>query len=261
MQFVCYLDDSMDTGGNVQALSGYLSTLEGWLLFEKHARTVLQNYEVQQLRGKDFHNGHKDFKGWDGIKKSRFVNDLYKVVGEYIIHGLNSIVHIPDFDSAKKYNKDLENISPICLAFGQAVFSATQKDFLDKFRHVNFDICFKVESGHNNNGNIDRYFNWLKDIWPSNTHKLESLEFIGKDQCIAIQLADFLAFHGRREADNWASTQFRQKHSTGDAMKIMTKYVFHRHDRFFHYSDRAKKRNIALDDTFAALFVPQGGLK
>lgn len=60
-------------------------------------------------------------------------------------------------------------------------------------------ISFIVEEGHNNNAEIEKYFYKLRK------HEMyqgiaREISFVGKDDSIAIQLADFFAFHSRRSS-------------------------------------------------------------
>ena len=67
------------------------------------------------------------------------------------------------------------------------------------------DLSFIVETGHKNDGDLVKVFNIVKKALERKDgmgHKLKSISFADKKSCVAIQMADFLAYHvGRRVAD------------------------------------------------------------
>ena len=139
-------------------------------------------------------------------------------------------------------------MSPLGIAFVSAIHAVLYKDILSKLND-GFDVSFFVELGNKNNGNIERYFKWLKEQ-PVFGERLGVLALVSKSDCRAIQLADFLAFHGRREADQWAKNGYTEQFSKGPAMQIMVSHIYHRHNRL--YDDGS---GISLADPF---FVPDG---
>ena len=69
-------------------------------------------------------------------------------------------------------------------------------------------ISFLVESGNNNNSEIEQFFQRMSKQ-PAFGGALRSISFVAKNSCRAIQLADFFAFYGRRHMRNaellWAT--------------------------------------------------------
>jgi hypothetical protein len=62
-------------------------------------------------------------------------------------------------------------------------------------------ISFLVESGNNNNSEIEQFFQRMSKQ-PAFGGALRSISFVAKNSCRAIQLADFFAFYSRRHMRN-----------------------------------------------------------
>jgi hypothetical protein len=264
----CYLDDSDNHEGPSMGIAGFVSFTDDWLEFEREVEPYLQRYGVDVLRGKDFQNGHNAFKGWDGPKKADFVEGLFQIAGHRIISGVNSVVSKKFFSEQKKINSDLSNLSPLGLAFASAVLSTVSKDLIGSLDFSGQSISFVVELGNTSNQNLVKYFKWIKDNIEINNISLGDIRFVGKKDCRAVQLADFLAFHGRREADRWEESSFVDKESRGHAMAIMHKYVMIRHNRFrsngnpIPWVDLPRfEEGIEIPDEHNVIILPKGGLK
>lgn len=229
----CYLDDSDNDRGPVMALGGYVQTDITWTSFEVAAGELLSRYQVKTLHGKDFDAGRGPFKHWPGSKKATFVDDLYRIAGAHSIVGAISVVDKEDFKNLRAVG-EFSNLSPLGVAFSSLVSNMILKDFADWPMGEDLRVSFVVESGHQNNGNLVRYFDWLKKN-PIFSNRLGTISFTGKHDCVAIQLADFLAFHTRKAAQGWRVAGYPKEMPTGNALDIMQKYAPHRLNR--HYGD------------------------
>lgn len=258
----CYLDDSNNSSGPSLGIAGFLSHVDYWEALERAVEPILSGYNVSLLRGKDFHNGHNDFKNWDGPKKRQFVDDLFSVAGRYIICGINSTINKGYYKKLKAQDRTLSNLSPLGAAFASAVTALAAKDIPN---HPAFHpverLSFVVESGNNSNNNLPKYFHWLKKNWGFPGVPLGDLRFVEKRDCRAVQLADFLAFHGRREADRWAKEGYPPAQYINPAMVEMLKFVQVRNNRL--YDDG---RGMRIGNPFVpqehenALILPARGL-
>ena len=260
--FTCYLDDSDNKLGPSMGIAGYVAHTNEWIEFERNVGAFLDERHINTLRGKDFHNGHNDFKNWSGADKRDFVEQLYSISSRYIISGINSIVNKRDFERLKRKNIEFKNLSSLGVAFASAVQALTQKDIIPQLSKNGNIISFIVESGNKNNQNLVRYFEWLKTKWPDQRVNLGEISFVDKHDCRAIQLADFLAFHGRRQGDDWARSDYIDQSATGDAIKIMKRYILHRHCRFYgpHDPEALSWFGQVADDK-SGMFLPVRGLR
>lgn len=260
--FVCYLDDSDNTFGPAMGIAGYYTSVEAWIKFEREVEPFLKSWGISVLRGKDFHNGHNDFKDWDGDKKSIFVDELFTVAKRHVISGVNSTVDKSYFRKLRVSEPSLKNISPLGVTFGSAVFAITTKYHAQRIPADILRVSFIVERGNKNNDDLVRYYHHLKTNFPY-PERLGALSFVDKHDCRGIQLADFLAFHGRREADRWYAGRHDEKFSSGDAMKIMTKHIYVRHNRMYDNGQPLTQSDMSsgIPDVMNAFAIPKGGLK
>lgn len=197
----CYLDDSDTVGSSVATIAGYIASAENWKRLEDHLDEVCKRYGVGILHAKEFHDTKGDFKNWSALKKMRFIDDLY-ANAKLITFGISSSCS-KAWSEIKKQHKAHAQTSLYRLMFSNVVLTLTFNNPLAA--HIRGQgISFLVESGHNNNADIEQYFHKVR------TQKnyegcLKSLSFVSKDSSRAIQLADFLAFHSRRHAALYAA--------------------------------------------------------
>jgi hypothetical protein len=90
-------------------------------------------------------------------------------------------------------------------------------------------VCFKLESGHENNRELEKQFYDIRERHKLE-HALRSICFVPKDNCRAIQVADLIAFYSRRHGAVLESVQGAQssKISPGTMLNIMTERIPHR---------------------------------
>lgn len=259
--FNCYLDDSDNDVGPNMGIAGYVAPVLKWRSFEAEARTFLARNFVSRLHAKDFHRGHHDFKGWSGARKAAFVHELYEVASRHVTSGVSCIVNKSDYAKIRDKDPGLENLSPLGVAFASCVMNLCYKDHLASMQPSEIPLSFIVELGNKNNGNLIKYFKWLKDNWSKNAPPLGTISFVAKEDSVAIQLADFLSFHVRRESDRWAKTGYKDFASRGHTMQIIeASPLLHRHNRIY---DNGKPFEILTEfqlfDNLNAFFVPDRG--
>ncbi len=251
---VCYLDDSDNDQGPVMGVAGYVSFVDKWVDFERAVEPFLQSFGVDVIRGKDFHHGKGCYKGWDGHQKRDFVDGLYGIAGECVIGGVNSVVQKSWLAENRKTRPAQKFLSPLGTAFGNCLASLMYKDAVSLMPN-DIRLSVLVEFGNSNNGNILKYWNWIKQNWEPLPRPLGSLQFVDKHSCRAIQLADFPAFHGRREGEKWDREGHPEIENEGYALETMIKYIPHRHNRYF----KNESATGLSADRSNALFVPLDG--
>ncbi len=194
--FACYLDDSDDKNSLVATLAGYVATIENWRAFEVEAEPIFERYGVDILHTKDLHNTRGEFKGWTYLKKSSFVEELYDAASKYVPFGAAVSARKSLIKKWKRERPKNSQVSPHGFCFGSIMHLVVHNHTLrDEVRRQK--VSFLVESGHNNNGEIERYFHkWKADRMYRDY--VGSISFVGKRDSRAIQLADFFAFHARR---------------------------------------------------------------
>jgi hypothetical protein len=224
--YVTYLDDSDADGSRVQTLAGYVAPLEAWRRFELLANAVCDSFNVSIIHAKDFEGTKGDFKGWSLKKKRDFIDLIYTAAEYNIPFGISrSILK----DEYRKRQAELglnKSASAYGVAFSSIIFTVIRDNTLSP-QILQEGMSFIVESGHNNNEELQNHFHLVKD------HEifvgaLRSLTFADKKSSRAIQLADFFAFYSRRAAS--------KSEKVGAPVPLETHYkrFFHRVPHFQH---------------------------
>lgn len=197
---ICYLDDSgTDKAAPVLTMAGYVGTYTGWALFEQDARKTFDNFGVKVLHGKKFNDTKDDFEKWPRRKKETFAAHLYWDLRKVAEFGVSASMKKTAFAKAKSIGEH-PNESPYGYCFrqilDQIMFSAVMKIAATR----GGTISFVVEAGNKNNYDVLRIFNEQK--WSPRhlgvDRVMKSVSFADKTSSIALQMADFLAFHARR---------------------------------------------------------------
>ncbi len=229
--FVCYLDDSDNALGPVMTIAGYYTSLDSWAKFEPVADNFLNSYGVEVLRGKDFRSGHKSFKNWPLRKKLQFVDELYFLAKEYLVEGVCSSAQKKEWLQIKAHYSGYQNMSPLGLCFATVISGILTKSMVWPQIFAS-KLSFIVEEGNKNNGNLVNYFNYLKKSDDKLRNVLGSITFVGKRDCRAIQIADFLAFHGRLVCERWEKEGYTLEWGRkGGVEETILRYVRHRFNR------------------------------
>lgn len=196
--FVCYLDDSDAEQSAILTLAGYVAPLSSWEAFEAEADPIFANYGVPILHAKEFHDTKDAFKGWSGVKKNSFVDELYAVARRSVSFGISRSIHKKTYKERQFETGLNKSMSAYGVLFSAIMVAVSRQNSLAKLVQEQ-GLSFIVESGHNNNEEIEQYFHRFKN-WEMFDGVVRSLSFSGKAESRAIQLADFYAFYSRREA-------------------------------------------------------------
>ena len=194
--FVCYLDDSDDDQSRVSTLAGYVARVSAWERYEEHASLVYQRYKVGEIASaKELHNGHGPFKGWPLAKKWQFVDDLFN---GFDLFGIGHSVDKISFAKMKAsgWSGIGPNMSKLGIAMAGTMHALLRGNVYSGYIQ-HHKLSFVVETGHRNNGNIEKYFHIAKSNALYADH-LGGIQFWGKKDFKALHLADFLAFYLRR---------------------------------------------------------------
>jgi hypothetical protein len=198
----CYLDDS-GTGNDspVLTMAGYVGAIHSWIAFEQRAKKVFAVFGVTELHGKEFNDTKGDFKDWSRSKKEDFAAQLYKHLRQTVEFGVNfsitrSAYHRARFEFGEKpresaYGYCFQNVVDTIMRSNVMKYCAAEHQGT---------ISFVVEAGNKNDPDILRIFNEIK-FDPRHIgidRVLKSVTFVDKGSTIALQMADFLAFHSRR---------------------------------------------------------------
>lgn len=199
---VCYLDDSgTDEQSPVLTLAGYVGLQPHWAAFEHSAAKIFKAYDVTSLHAVDFNATKNQFKGWPRARKEAFIANLLVELKKAAPFGVMASITKTAYAKAKSVVEHAQQS-----AFGHCFGNVL--DALMWSKHMKFaaskgaTLSFVVERGNKNDQDVVRVFNKAK--WdPRNLgveKVLRSVEFAAKNSSVALQMADFLAFTGRRLA-------------------------------------------------------------
>jgi hypothetical protein len=200
---ICYLDDS-GGDGEVPAITigGYVAGLRAWMDFEEAAKPILDRHKIDYLQGKRFHHSKGPFKGWGQVEKRAFVDELYGVFRPLALLGVSFSGIKAELKRVRKetpLNQDLSDYGFTFLALANLLLM--DPGIRSWIAVDGIDLSFVVESGHKNDGDLNKVFGILKKSLERRDgagHKLKSISFVGKKSCTAVQMADFLAYHVTR---------------------------------------------------------------
>lgn len=198
---ICYLDDSGTGEEPILNMSGYIAPDNQWQNFEKAARKIFDDFDITELHAKEFHDTKDQFRGWPKRRKAALVLRLYTELRLNRVLGIDVGILREAYDRARHELGHMPNELRYGSCFRQIVEYIMQSGMMKYFaaRHK-ATLSFVVEAGNRNDADILRVFDLLK-FNPNHrgvTEVMKSVTFANKGSSIALQMADFLAFHSRR---------------------------------------------------------------
>jgi hypothetical protein len=195
---VCYLDDSgKDPQNPVTLLGGYVARDVGWEAFETAVEPWFDEFGVRILHAKELRGGRGDFRGWTVLRKQAFVSRVCQARDPHVMMGVSVGIEKVPFAIYRASRAP----RPVASPYGYCVNVILNWVLLDMHTGAaanNEGVAFILESGHENNGEVEKAFHEIRE-----QHGLQdvlrSIFFVPKDGCRAVQLADLLAFHARRD--------------------------------------------------------------
>ncbi|WP_155826016.1 DUF3800 domain-containing protein [Hirschia maritima] len=197
MDITCYLDDSAD-GGSISSLGGYFTKTECWQKFERLASDTYERFGLITLHTKDLQRGKGEFSGWSLEKKRNFVEELFDAAKICEVVGISVSIRNSLGKKFNQQNKHTARLSSLGLLFARIIMSLEKDANLKQNEGA---IRLIIETGNKNNNGLLTHFKEVREKGSGFDH-IKSLDFVRKQDCYAIQLADFMAYYGRRHASN-----------------------------------------------------------
>ena len=194
---VCYLDDSGNKTDPIITIAGYLSLADEWKLFEQKARAYLSDKNVSHLHTVDFHHAKREFEDWSWERRTDFICGLYDILAPHC--GLSvefTVLKSVYVARHTEHGRPLVNSSFGFCFLGIIDRLAKDEGVSVLLAQSDMSLSFVVESGHRNNGDIERIFKRHKA--DPKGQIFNTLEFADKKSNIALQMADFVAYYSRR---------------------------------------------------------------
>ncbi len=192
-------------------MAGYLFAADQWGQFERKARKFFKAQKVSVFHAKKFDKctPQSNFAGWGVAKQAAFVDAWFEIAKNHALRGITVSLPKERYDEVRKEKRKNLNIS----SFGQCFSGVLQECVEDEqvlalMQREGLSVI--VESGNQNNEGLVQIFNRVRKDGLDNL--LKSIGFCDKDDCNAIQLADFLAFYSCRY-----TSECHNKHDDGTA--------------------------------------------
>jgi Protein of unknown function (DUF3800) len=228
---VCYLDDSgKDPQNSITTIAGYAATEEQWRAFEVEVEPVFADYRVKVLHATDLHSSDGEFKGWSVLRKEAFVARLCRMLSHHVLLGVSASALKSKYQSRAAESGRKRTVKPYTFCSNQIIDWLLTDVGVGRIANTE-GTAFVIECGHEHNKEVEQNFFAIRKL-----HHLEnillSINFVPKENCRAIQMADLFAFYSRRHgvAMERASPQDRARiqRTPGRMLDIITESVWHR---------------------------------
>jgi Protein of unknown function (DUF3800) len=219
---VCYLDDSgQDPQSHVTTLAGYIARDIAWEAFETQVEPIFEKAHVKILHAKDLEATRGEFKGWKILQKHAFVARIFRVLSDHFMLGMSMSAVKNTYAQRAKESKRKRTVTPYTYCFN-VIFDWMLRDIRIGRAVWEEGVALILEGGQKNNAEAEQHFYRIRK-----EHQLEgvlkSLNFVSKDNCRAIQVADFFAFYSRRDsAAMEKAVRGKREHKPEMMMKIIS---------------------------------------
>lgn len=225
MVLVCYLDDAgTDPQNQFVSLSGFIGTLDAWAAFEDEAKSVMDEYGVSYIRGRDIwasDGDYSDQKIWTIDHKIKFIEALNEKLAPRVGLGVSFGTHKTQYEKRSKGRRTrIQSSFGFCF---EMLFHSVLDDegFKKVVQMEGVDISWVIEEGNKNNAEIIQRYQRLMRNHGDKLSYFAGMSLAKKNSTIAIQVADLLAFLSRRhlEAIEKNSREQIQEHAYLTALR------------------------------------------
>jgi hypothetical protein len=207
-----YLDDA-GTGPDSEHLTiaGYVADDQHWNKFEQASNRLFKNEKLKDaFHAKDFFDHDGQFSEWDPLRRVGFSFEWFNIAVEHMpsARGITMSASHAKYKEVKRQTGLGASVSLYCHCFKSILDYMLQKSALSGSIDKEGMSIF-IESGNKNNTEIHQWFNkWRQNSVVERLFK--PLIFLGKTDCRAIQLADYLAFFSKRFSNEFTSKQRKE---------------------------------------------------
>lgn len=207
MMLYGYFDDSNTHGATkTVTMAGYIAPLENWRLFERASNDFFRREGIGRFHAKDFDKRSGDFKGSTLVHQLRFATEWFDIARETVMCGYAIGIDKADYNQAKSETRLAQSISPYGYCFKILLRKICKNGALwDQICSRGLHLI--IEHGNTGNAGLSVDFEaMLRENGPLNG-RVKSLSFAKKDDCRAIQLADYLAYYSGRDTEIYSDCQ------------------------------------------------------
>jgi hypothetical protein len=196
-----FLDESGTHDTPIITIAGHVYVNDQWKEFERRADGYLRAEKVPVFHAKEFSNrGPKtSFFGWSDAKQIRFMDEWLRIAKAHALRAITVSLPKKRYDEVRKATRKNPNIS----VYGQC-FNGVLAEFEQEPRIWSLiqreGLSVVLELGNKHNAGVIEFFNKVRveRQWEA---ELKSIGECAKEDCRAIQLADFLAHYSWHYAE------------------------------------------------------------
>jgi hypothetical protein len=227
---VCYLDDSgKDPQNPLTTVGGYIAREDAWKTFESEVEPIFLEKKIPILHAKELRDTDGPFCGWTRLQKQAFIARIGQVSSRHLMLGYSMSavkgVYVDHAVERAAGTPSRRTVTPYVFRFQVIVDWILRGVATGRWAHSE-GVSLVLECGHENNAQAEQEFNWVRKNY-NLENVLQSISFVPKDHCRAIQLADLVAFYTRRDSVAlWkASTDDKETYEMDIMLKIILEAV------------------------------------
>jgi Protein of unknown function (DUF3800) len=191
-----YLDDSGTHGAApIITMAGYLFAADQLERFERQAKKFFDKHCVSVFHARDFDKGKSGspFAGWRMPKQVGFADGWLSIAKMHALRGFTVSLPKARYNDVRRMHEKNQNVSTYGQCFNNVLMEVTNdQDVWALAQREGLTVILEV--GNKNNQGCVEFFNKLRKErgWEKELTRIGCAE---KSDCIAIQLADYLAYY------------------------------------------------------------------
>lgn len=204
-----YFDESgIDEKSKTFCIGGFVAQDSDWLDLIRDWLYALNKTGATAFHMTDFEAGRGQFRDWDRKKRTSMIDDLVSIILSYDVYGLGGgtvrddyqkLIVNSDFIKTKGFKPEWWK-HPYLMVFQQVVVEAANA--IDHFRSDE-RIAFVFDHQAQFKARAETVYAQLQGQaeWPRH-RRLGSLQFVSKNEAVALQVADLMVYEIRKRLDH-----------------------------------------------------------
>ncbi len=199
MPVVKLSDGGTHKSSPVVTMAGYVAHQHNWEKFERSSKRLFKKYDISLFHAKQFFHRKGEFRGWQVARQLRFATELFEVAEPLMLRGVGISIEKASFNKARQDHNMLQSVGPFVYCISPILRKLCgDGEVWEAIEREGFSVT--LEDGNKNNTAVQIEFRKI-----AHRHQLEeylrSIEVEPKGSSRALQLADYLAYFSRQEAE------------------------------------------------------------
>jgi hypothetical protein len=180
----------------ILTVGGWVGSADEWEKFERQWKLTLKRAGVKVFRFSDFDNNRGDYEGWGVGRKEEFIKQIFRVLDSRDIRGFSGTIHVPDFKEvvAGSNTRLEEKPSPYLICQQYCIEMISKR--IDSKVHYIFDRQEELDQPA-----IENFWS-TQDAFPEWAGRMGGITFRSKNDFVALQAADLLAYETAKSTYN-----------------------------------------------------------